>query len=440
MMRGPFRRRVLLVLFLLALTGVGGWLLTSPCLAEYHLYCARRAVQRYHNLTAEYHLRRCLALRPDQPRALLLAARVARRIGSFDGAEEALEKYQDLSGANEELVLERVLLRAARGEVDEVSAFCQVRVEADHPSAPLVREAVVAGLMQVFRLHDAEKILKEWLARAYPDNTQALFLDGRLCEQRLLLPDALNRYRRVIDLDPEHDEARLRMLSLLVQQSDGQEGLPHAEYLRRRFPDNTQVSLRLAQCLCLLGRQPEAREILDGLLERQPHYAAALAERGKLALQQRDNALAETLLREAVNRDPSALDARHMLVQALIRGGQPELASAEQDRLVSLEKDVLRIQTIVTEQMERRPHDADLCREVGVISLRAGAANQGLRWLYKALQIDPRHVPTHRALADWYRRTGNSALGARHQRLAGERAGDKETGRQGNKETRRGGE
>jgi tetratricopeptide (TPR) repeat protein len=434
-MSATSRRRILAILFLLALLGVGSWLVAPPCLAEYHLHAARRAVERYHSLEAQRHLQRCLALRPQFPRALLLAARVARRVGSFDGAEEALEKYQDLSGANEDLVLERVLLRAARGEVHEVSAFCQARVESDHPTAPLVREAVAAGLMHVFRLHEAEEVLHEWL-ESDRDNVQAVFLEGTLCELRLALSEALKHFRRVIDLDPEHDEARLHMLHVLVQQSDGQEGLPHAEYLRRRFPDNTQVSLRLAQCLCLLGRQPEARGILDAILEREPYHALALAERGKLALQESDPALAETLLSEAVRRDPSALDARHLLAQALNRNGKPELAAAEQDHLARLEKDVLRIQTIVTEQMERRPHDADLCREVGVISLRAGAANQGLRWLYKALQIDPHHVPTHKALADWYRRTGNSALAARHQRLAG----GEEIRRQGDKETRRGGE
>jgi tetratricopeptide (TPR) repeat protein len=430
------RRRILVILFLLALLAAGGWLVAPSCLAEYYLYAARRSVEQYHNLEAQYHLQRCLALRPRLPRALLLVARVARRAGSFEGAEEALEQYQDLHGTDQELVLERVLLRAARGEVDEVSAFCQAHLAEDHPTAPLVREAVAAGLMQVFRLHEAEKVLHEWL-ESDPDNVQAAFLEGKLCELRLVLSEALKCYRRAIDLDPEHDEARLRMLNVLVQQSDGQEGLPHAEYLRQRIHDNPQVLLRQAQCLCLLGRQSEAREILNALLEREPHDALALAERGKLALQERDNNLAETMLSEAVSRDASALDARHLLAQALRRNGKAELAAAEQDKLARLEKDMQRIQMIVSVQMQQRPHDADLCREVGAISLRAGAALQGLRWLHRALEIDPNHTATHRTLADWYRRTGNSALAARHQRLAGARQQDKETGRKSDKETRR---
>ena len=273
----------------------------------------------------------------------------------------------------------------------------------------------------------------DW-ARHDPDNIQALFNEGTLCELRLVLAGGGGSgCRRVIDLDPEHDEARLRLLNVYVQQSDGQEGLPHAEYLRERLPHNPQVSLRLAQCLCLLGRQPEAREILDALLEREPHHALALAERGKLALQERDNLLAETLLREAVSRDPSALDARHLLAQALRRNGKPERAAAEQDILSRLEKDVERIQIIVSVQMQQRPHDANLCHEVGMISLRAGAALQGLRWLHKAARNRPEPRTDAPALADWYRRTGNSGAGGPAS-AAGGGVGDKETRRQGDKE------
>jgi tetratricopeptide (TPR) repeat protein len=412
--------RVLAVLGLLGLISLGGWLLSQACLAEYHLRAARRAVERGHNLQAQYHLLCCLAVRPRQAEAVLLAARVARRVGSFDTAGQMLDRYQELAGNDEELVLERVLLRAARGEVDEVRAFCRARIDGGHPSAPLVREAVAAGLVQVYRLQEAETTLREWLEDE-PGSTQALLLQGTLEELRMQFSAALSCYRQVLDLDPEHDEARLRLVDILIQQSNGHEALPHAEYLRRQWPDNPpQVRLRLAQALGLLNRQDEARDILDDLLRHIPSYAAALEERGKLALRAGDSARAEPLLREAVSLDPSALNARYQLAQALRFNRKPDLARAELDLLARLEDDSNRIQKIVTVQMQQRPRDADLYYEVGTISLRAGAARDGLRWLYRALEIDPGHAPTHRALADHYQRTGNSVLAARHRRLAPE--------------------
>src|SRR5436309_1536405 len=90
--RWPRRRprRALAALFLLGLLALGGWQLRRVCLAEYHLRAARRAVERGHNLRAQHHLERCLARRPREPEAMLLAARVARRVGAFDAAENWL--------------------------------------------------------------------------------------------------------------------------------------------------------------------------------------------------------------------------------------------------------------------------------------------------------------------------------------------------------------
>ncbi len=321
------RRRAFVVLCVLGLLGVVSWLLWKPCLAEYHLRAARSAVERSHNLGAQYHLQRCLTLSPRQPGAVLLAARVAWRVGSFDVADECLEQYQDAHGADDELVLERVLLRAARGEVDEVSAYCRARVADDHPSASVIREAVVTGFIQVYRLHEAESALRDWLQQE-PDSVPALLLDATLHELRLHRSEALECYRRVVELDADHDEARLRMVGVMIQQSDGQEALAHAEYLLKKLPDNPQVRLRLAQCQGLCGQQDEARATLDELLRLKPDYAPALAEGGKLALRNQDAVRAEEMLREAVRLDPSDLDARYNLTQALTRNGKSDQARA----------------------------------------------------------------------------------------------------------------
>src|SRR5947209_5317114 len=81
-LRGLIRRprRALVALLLLTLLGLGGWQAGRACLFEFRLRSARQAVERGHNLQAQYHLERCLAARPREPRAMLLAARVAWRV------------------------------------------------------------------------------------------------------------------------------------------------------------------------------------------------------------------------------------------------------------------------------------------------------------------------------------------------------------------------
>ena len=89
-------------------------------------------------------------------------------------------------------------------------------------------------------------------------------------------------------------------------------------------------------------------------------------------------------------------------------------------RIQQIEDDLKRIHELATVQLERWPHDPDLMYEFGVILLRAGAEEQGLAWLDRALlESNDRHAPTHKALADYYKKKGNSRLAAQHREKAG---------------------
>jgi Tfp pilus assembly protein PilF len=56
--------------------------------------------------------------------------------------------------------------------------------------------------------------------------------------------------------------------------------------------------------------------------------------------------------------------------------------------------------------------------EVAMIALRAGLPKEAHRWLLNALQVDPDHLPTHQALAAFYRTTDNPILASRHRAIA----------------------
>jgi Tfp pilus assembly protein PilF len=83
-----------------------------------------------------------------------------------------------------------------------------------------------------------------------------------------------------------------------------------------------------------------------------------------------------------------------------------------------MQKDIKRIQKIVTREMQQSPDDPKLHYEVGLIAFRAGSAQEGLKWLQSALQKDPNYAPAHDALAVYYDVTGQAARSARHRQLA----------------------
>ena len=73
----------------------------------------------------------------------------------------------------------------------------------------------------------------------------------------------------------------------------------------------------------------------------------------------------------------------------------------------------------VTRKVVAAPKDPALRHEVGLLLLRNGQEQEGLRWLYSGLQVDPGHRPTHATLADYYERRGQPLAAARHRAAAG---------------------
>lgn len=387
--------------------------------ASHELRLARAAMERYHTDDAYPHLHAALMIWPRDPETLLLAARAARRRGLFDEADRFLDRYQDVRGNDDpDLVLERVLLRLERGEVDSVSKYCQTLVERDDPAAPLILEASAKGCLRMYRPQQAQTFLKEWLKRQ-PDNSQALLIQGQIYELLNGQHDAIASYREALRVDPELDEARMRLCSGLMGLGLTTEAQPHLEYLHRRFPDNLMVQVLLARVYDRAGESEKAEALIEGVLARQPHFPPALVERGKYALRANRNEEAERALRQAVTLEPGDFQARHQLYLCLEKLGKSDEAQKEQERMQQIEDDLKEIQQISTVKMQQYPHDPELHYKAGMIALRAGSIGEALRWFQSALREDPHHVPTHKALAEHYQRIGDHVRAREHRQQAG---------------------
>jgi tetratricopeptide (TPR) repeat protein len=411
--------RLLAVLVLLGLTALGAAVGGVQLWAQYHYSAGERALERYRLAEAREHLRHCLAAWPSSGRAHLLAARAARRASDFEEAEEHLRAVQRLLPGSEEGNLELFLLRAQSGGMDSVADYLRSLVEADHPQSPQILEAMARGYMDAFRFGEADFMLELWLRRQ-PDSIPALLFRGWVKEQQHVLGLAADDYRRALEIDPENEEAHLRLAGALVGTNRAEEAVPHLEWFLRRHPDDPETLVQLALCWNNLGQTEQARQALDDVLARQPRSLAALVARGRLALQDGDPAAAEGWLRPAAALNPSDYQAAFLLCKCLQQQPGKEKEAAEAGtRLEQLEADLARIRDILTERMSRTPHDPALHSELGAILLRRGSTREGLRWLKSALREDPDWKPAHGALADYYERSGDARRAAQHRQRAG---------------------
>jgi Tfp pilus assembly protein PilF len=396
---------------LATLSGVQVW-------AAYHFRAACKDLARHHTDDAIAHLARALTIWPRDPQILRAAAQAARRSGAYDEAQHFLDRYREVGGPDDDdAVLEQVLLRVEQGDIDRMSRFCQDLVHQAHPAAGQILETCTRGYARMFRLQEAEGCLQRLFERE-PDSAEAYFLQAQIYDQQGRQVDSLESYRKTLQLDAERDDARLRLAALLVNLHQAAEAAPHLAYLQKRKPYLTQAWLLSARCADQLGLPDEAERLLGESLARNPDFAPALAERGKLALQREDPVAAESWFRQALAREPGDYETRYQLLLTLERNHKTSEAEAEQRRLERIQDDMRRIQEIATHFMQSQPHDAALHYEAGMIAMRAGSLQEGLRWLQSAVKEDPQYAPAHKALAEFYEQTGSPARASRHRRLA----------------------
>jgi tetratricopeptide (TPR) repeat protein len=291
---------------------------------------------------------------------------------------------------------------------DQVVERCWHLVEEGHQDSPLLMESLARGYMRRYRLGMAKRCLDRW-SQAQPDNPQLLYLDGLFHLDYLhAAAAAVARYGRAVELDPDHEEARLGLAVALLMTKEYGKAAEHFERLRLAQPDNDRVRVGLAECRDALGETAEAVRLVDEVLSRKPNFPAALALRGQLAFRQEEFDAAADWLRQAVRYNPADHRARYNLALSLKRTGRADEAQEYMRQFEEMEKNLARFNEIVTSEIAKRPADPALHCELGQILLKSGQRDEGVRWLQSALQIDPGYAPARRALAD-YQRLGRLA-------------------------------
>ena len=395
----------------LLLLGGAGYLEWRARAADAHLRAARAALDHHNYLAASERCDAYLRVRPSSADAHLMAARCARHLGAFDAADQHLNAARRADGDSATLALENALLDVQRGQGDPSGEmYLNTLVEHDRPETSEIFETLAEVYLYRYRLDAAQRIAERWLVRR-PDDAQAFFVRGSVWEAMRQIDKARDDYRRAVELDPENVEAGKRLAEVLLSQSEADEALKQFDRLRALAPDDPSLELGAARCHRLLGHTEEAGRLLDALAARQPKNAAVWRERGSVAMDQDRFDSAEQSFRRALAADPFDDVTCNKLAACLRRLDRPDEADDLLRRGKRIEDDSSQMQ-FLTEEVGRRPADPAPRCEAGVICIRNGQEQEGLRWLLGALQCDPNHRPTRDALADYYERHGDAKAAA----------------------------
>ena len=411
------RPRAALSLVALAVLAAGSWQGLRAARFHWCKSAAEEALGRYDFREASRQLDVCLALWPDDPAALLLAAQAARRQGRLDDADALLDRHRRAAGtATPEARLQAMLVRVQQGQVKSHVYLLIEDIEVRHPASEQIMESLALGSVHVYRLDEASFWTKQLLDR-FPANPVGRLLDAQTHETLRRRERALEITRRLVADYPTDDRARLYLASLLLKTRDYEGAAREYREVRLHQPRDLGALLGLLAALQALDRAEEAAPLLRELEEHHADSAAALLERARVALRADRPADGEPLLRRAAALAPNDHAIRLDLATCLERLGRPDEARPHLDRFRESEADMKRLDEAFQATI-KTPSDLAPRMEAGRICLRNGQAAEGVRWLLGVLDLAPGHRPAHQLLAEHFESVGEDRLAGHHRALS----------------------
>ncbi len=171
------------------------------------------------------------------------------------------------------------------------------------------------------RIEDALAEVKR-ASIGHPDSVDLLFLHGQIEEQHKRLATARDLYARVLEREPRHMRAVLRLASLQSDAGRHDESLATLQAASGRMGEVESLLAPTAHELMALDRLAEARSVLDKLLELQPRNRDYLLNAARLDLGAEKTDKALGYLRTLRADGALDRDAAVQLAQALNAKGQ----------------------------------------------------------------------------------------------------------------------
>jgi cellulose synthase operon protein C len=314
-------------------------------------------------------IKNALQKNPESPEARFLLGKALSASGDYAGAELELRRALDLKHSPDEVVpqlatamlaqgkfaklteefgatalvakparaeLQTALASAysALGKADKAQSALAVALEADPGWAP----ALIAQARQKAAQKDYDGALAaiEAIIAKNPASFEAWRLKGDvLAYGKLQDKEALQAYRKVVEIKPDHVAGHASIIANLLAQRDVDGAAAQVALMKKVAPNNPQTRFLETQIAYQKRDFKAARELAQQLLRIAPSNARALQLAGAIEFQFKSYAQAETLLTKALTAAPEMVLARRLLILTHLRSGQPAKALASLNQAIS---------------------------------------------------------------------------------------------------------
>lgn len=346
------------------------------------------------------------------PEVALARARLHRHAADLDAFRRELSRARHLGIAADLAERERWLALAQSGQMSTAGSQLLNLLETGGGEEAEISEAFAIGYMRMRDYAAALALLGAW-AEELPEDARPHAWIGQIKSELRASDEAEAAFRQALRLDSNNAPAALGLGQLLLDLKRSDEAI---EFFRIAVSDDSvgaAASAGLASALQSQSRSEEAAEVLELALERFPDDYRLLAQKADGLVEQGKYSIAEQLLRPEIESGTRRRELRYTYAVALRGVGRLDDA-AEHFAYANEAAERIAAANLRIADVAADPTNADLRYEIGHAHLTYGNIEDGLIWLRGALEIDPKHIASHRALAEYF-----GAISAQHPRYSG---------------------
>jgi len=405
-------RRYALLLAILALSiAVGGatWFYIKPQGSYPDLERAKAALDNEDLALAEEQLQSLVAHTPANAEGRFLLARTLRREGKLAEAKQQLAEAERLHWNHQQVREEQSLAVMQRdAPLRSREGLLSVVNEGQLPPT-LLLEALYRGDLQAKDRNRAGLWLHLWLKKE-PEAWLPRLWQAELLEHSSTYDRALADYQKVLEARPGQPRA-LRGVGLCALRNRADYDV--AERFLRQYlehqPDDPDAQLGLARCFYGRSDAAAAREAALKIIAAHPRHADTALLLGTIESEEGHDQEALQWARLAEEEHADTMPVSYLLSQVLRHLGD-ETEADKYHRQFTKIRDIRReMEALSQRELDIAP-TADKWHHLGLLALELDDEEMAVKCFGRALGLDPKHAPSHAALADCFsRQTGDHA-------------------------------
>lgn len=221
----------------------------------------------------------------------------------------------------------------------------EVRVDETRPLAD-PKDKIAAGnaltratmLLEEKRFAEAAAILAG-LTREEPELADAWSLNGNVSLKLGRKGEALDSFRRALELKPDNLFLMLNIVQTLIGSGEAEAAAAESLRFLQAFPDEPTLLEKLGYVRLLQGRADEALEILGRAKELDPTAPQLANLTAEALIRKNDHAGAERVLQRALADNPRTRNSHYLMAQAQEALGRPAAALEHYRRELEINPD-----------------------------------------------------------------------------------------------------